>query len=650
MYGWTGQVLHVDLTTRDVSITETDSRGMRMFIGGRGLNSYTLFNTVKPDIDPLGPENALMFATGPVGGTLSPSSGRFTVTAVSPLTLVAGGTKPCFGDSNCGGFFGPEMKYAGFDQFIITGQSDRPVYLLVTDNKAEIRDARHLQGLDTWATEEALKKELKDPNIQVASIGPAGENLVRTAAIMTNQSRAAGKCGLGTVMGSKKLKAVVVRGTMGVKVKDPDGLRKCVADAIRNLQQDPSSVTYSRFGTSSLLSAHQKAGRLATRNYQDSQFDFADEIDSKALGKYWRQSAACFACPLHCSHHYEVKEGEFAGTIGEGGPEYVTLASFGSKIGNRNLPSILFANNLCNKLGLDTQNTGSAIAWAMECRQRGLLNPSETDGLDLQWGNYHDVLTLVERIAKRQGDFASLLAEGAYRAARTLGRGSELYVNHVKGQDPGLSDPRTAPAWGLGYAVASRGGCHLRALPSSETFFSPQEAREMFGTEEAVAPDGVKGKGRLIKWSEDQRAVADSLETCKFIVRTGLIYPRFQAEFLNTVTGEDYTSESIMEAGERIIAIERAFNVRQGLTPADDTLSHRFLHEPVSSGPAKGRVNNLGPMLEEYYEARQWSLDTGYPHEGRLRDLKLDWVADEMARMGRVERVPHERLETRKED
>ncbi len=640
MYGWTGQVLIADLTTKNLSIEETDPVGMKLFIGGRGLNSHTLFKTVKPDIDPLGPENVLLFGIGPVGGTLSPSSGRFTVTAVSPLTVVAEGTKPCFGDSNCGGFFGPEMKYAGFDQFIITGQSDKPVYLLVTDNKAELLDASHLWGLNTWETEEAIRKQLKDPNIQVASIGQAGENLVRTASIMTNQSRAAGKCGMGTVMGSKRLKAIAVRGTMGVKVKNPDQLRQIVTEAIQNLQQDPSSVTYSRLGTSSLLSAHQKAGRLATRNYQDSQFEHADAIDANALGTYWRQSAACFACPLHCSHHYEVKEGEFAGTIGEGGPEYVTLASFGSKIGNKNLPSILYANNLCNKLGLDTLNTGSAIAWAMECWQNGLINADETEGLNLEWGNYQDVLTLVERIAKRQGDFASLLAEGAYRAAKILGRGSELYVNHVKGQDPGLSDPRTAQAWGLGYAVASRGGCHLRALPSSETFFSPQEAKEMFGTEEAVAPAGVKGKGRLIKWSEDQRAVADSLETCKFIVRTGLIYPKFQADFLNAVTGEAYTAESIMETGERILAIERAFNVRQGLTPADDTLSHRFLHVPVTSGPAQGRVNNLMPMLEEYYEARQWNLETGYAQEARLRELKLDWVADEMSQIDKIERTP----------
>lgn len=638
MYGWTGQSLYVNLSNKTIQIEETDERGRKLFIGGRGLNSYTLFNRVKPDIDPLGPENLLIFGAGPVNGTLSPSSGRFTVTAVSPLTVVAGGTKPCFGDANCGGFFGPEMKYAGFDQFLISGQSETPVYLLVTDKKAEIRDASHLWGLDTWETEEALRKELNDPALQVASIGPAGEKLVRTASIMTNQARAAGKCGMGTVMGSKKLKAIAVRGTLGVKVKDPDMLRKAVSNAIHDLQGDPSSVTYARLGTSSLLSAHQKAGRLATLNYQHSQFEHADKINSTALGKYWGQSAACFACPLHCSHYYEVKEGEFAGTFGEGGPEYVTLASFGSKIGNSYLPAILHLNNLCNQLGLDTLNTGSVIAWAMECWQNGLISLQETDSLTLEWGNYRNVIQLVERIAKREGDFASMLAEGAFRAARQLGRGSDLLVNHVKGQDPGLSDPRTAQAWGLGYAVASRGGCHLRALPSSETFFSPQEAKEMFGTEEAVAPAGVKGKGRLIKWSEDQRAVADSLETCKFIVRTGLIYPKFQAEFYNAVTGEEASPEVMMEAGDRINTIERAFNVRQGLTPADDTLSHRFLNVPVTSGPAKGRVNNLKPMLEEYYEARHWNLETGYPSETRLKELKLGWVAEELSSLGKLER------------
>ena len=635
MYGWAGQRALIDVTDKKIIIEETDPRGIKLFLGGRGLNSYTLYQMVKADIDPLGPDNPLIFGVGPVNGTLIPGSGRLTVTAVSPLTVVANGTKACFGDANIGGFFGPEMKFAGFDQLIFIGQSEEPIYIFINDGQVEIKDAKHLWGLDTWETEKTIKKELKDNNVQVVSIGPAGENLVRTAAIMHHISRAAAKCGMGTVMGSKKIKAVAVRGTGGVQVKHPEELEKIVAEAISILQNDPSSVTYSRVGTSSLLAAHQKAGRLATKNYQNSQFEYWEDISSDALQKYWKRPAACFACPLHCAHYYEINEGEFAGTVGEG-PEYVTLASFGSKIGNRNLESILYMNNLCNKLGLDTLNTGSSIAWAMECWQNGIIGQGDTDGINLEWGNYKEVITLINRIARREGDFASLLAEGAYFAARKVGKGSELLVNHVKGQDPGLSDPRTAQAWGLGYAVASRGGCHLRALPSSETFFSPEEAVEMFGSEEAVEPLGIKGKGRLIKWSEEQRAIADSLEVCKFIVRTGLIYAKYEAMFFNAVTGQNMTPEEVIITGERIIAIERAFNVRQGLTKEDDTLSHRFLNVPISEGPAKGRVNNLQPMLEEYYEARGWDLKTGYQSKSKLVDLKLDWVAEELEKLGKL--------------
>ncbi|MDO9065650.1 MAG: aldehyde ferredoxin oxidoreductase C-terminal domain-containing protein, partial [Chloroflexota bacterium] len=290
----------------------------------------------------------------------------------------------------------------------------------------------------------------------------------------------------------------------------------------------------------------------------------------------------------------------------------------------------------CNQLGMDTLNSGSTIAWAMECWQRGVMGPSDTGGTNLDWGNEQAMVDLLHRIAARSDPFADLLAEGAYRASKRWGRGSQRWVAHAKGSDPALSDPRTAKAWGLGYATASRGGCHLRALATGETFFTPQQALEMFGSEDAVKARGVKGKGRLVRWSEDQRAVADSLETCKFIVRTSLMWPQWEARFLNVVTGLNWTAEDIMRTGERITNIERAINVRQGLTRKDDTVSDRFLYDPIPAGPAKGEVLNLKPMLDEYYEARGWDLVTGYPCEETLTRLGMEGILQDLAAEGKL--------------
>ncbi|HHV79851.1 MAG TPA: aldehyde ferredoxin oxidoreductase family protein [Firmicutes bacterium] len=628
MFGWCGKRLWVDLCTGRCEEELIEPEELRKYLGGRGLNSALLYRLVDAETDPLSPDNPLLFGVGPATGTLVPGSGRYTVTAVSPLTVVGAhdgkpADRPCFGDSNSGGFFGAELKYCGFDQIVVTGTSKTPVILVISEEGPRILDASALWGLDTWQTTEAIRQMDGLNEAEVACIGPAGERLVRTSAIINDCHRAAAKCGLAAVMGSKKLKAIALKGSKGVPVARPDELKRVVLQAMEVLSKDFWSQSYARDGTPSLLAAHQKAGRLATRNYQLSQFEGYESISAEALRRYWTGSAACFACPLHCGHHYRVDEGEYAGTWGEG-PEYVTLAGFGSKVGNSNLPSILAVNSECNRLGLDTLNTGSAIAWAMECWQRGIIGPADTDGLELEWGNHRAVIKLVRRMAYREGEFARLLGEGAYRAAQVIGRGSERYVIHSKGQDPGLSDPRAAPAWGLGYAVASRGGCHLRALPTAETYFSPDEAKRLFGTSEAVAPFGVAGKGRLVKWSEDQRAVADSLTVCKFVVRTALMVPEWLAKFYRSVTGEDSDGESLMLLGERVVNVERLFNLRQGLTRADDTLCTRFLSEPIVCGPAKGRVVELEPMLDEYYTARGWELDTGRPRPDTLRRLGLD--------------------------
>ncbi len=360
-----------------------------------------------------------------------------------------------------------------------------------------------------------------------------------------------------------------------------------------------------------------------------------EKISSHAYEKYWTGSKACGNCPLHCGHYFEIDEGPNQGLHGEM-PEYVTIASFGSKLGNADTESILVASELANRLGMDTMNTGGVIAWVMESWQRGVLDIEDTDNLELTWGNTDSIYKLIKRMAYRKGEFADLLAEGGYRAARKIGKDSMDWLIHVKGIDPAMADPRSAKAWGLGYAVSSRGGCHLRGLPSLETYFTPEEAEMMFGTAEAVDRTGIRGKGRLIQWCENQRAVCDCLEVCKFNMRTKLSEPGWLARFINVVTGENYSAEDIMDVGERINNIERAFNVRQGLVRADDSLPKRYLEEPIVSGPSKGEVNNLEPMLDEYYEARGWDVETGLPLAGTLEKLNLKEVEEELNSLGKV--------------
>ena len=622
LYGWTGKRLVVDLSSSETDVETLDEDILHRYIGGRGLNSATLFEAVTPECDPLGPENQLLFGVGPCNGTLIPGSSRMTITALSPSVFV-GEDRPGFGDANSGGFWGAELKFAGFDQMKIIGRSEKPVYLWIQNGKAELRDASHLWGKDVWETHTALKTEIGIPKARIASIGPAGENLARMACILNDQNRAAGRCGMGAVMGSKRLKALIIYGTQKISVADKESILQVLKETRRILQTDKSSVEYSKEGTLSLLAHHQRLGRLATRNYQETQFNGWQEISSSAMKKgYWKGSKSCRACPLHCSQSFRIDQGPYKGAWGDG-PEYVTMAGFGSKCGNNNLESILQANMLCNRLGLDTESTSSTIAWAMECWEKELLTEQDTDGLNLEWGNHETILALLPKIAHREGPFGDLLAEGAYKAAKRLDNDSLRYVSHAKGQDPAITDPRAAPAWGLAYAVSSRGGDHLRALPTAEHCFSPEEGEALFGSKAALDPNSTEGKGYVVKWCEDHRAVADSLEICKFIVRTALLRPIWMARYLKAVTGWDITENELMTIGERIVNVERLFNIRQGLTRKDDTLSERFLKEPIPSGPAKGQVLDLDPMLDEYYTARGWDLKTGRPTETRLKELGL---------------------------
>lgn len=609
----TGTVLRVDLSKGKILVEPLDRELAAGFIGGRGINSAMLYEEVPSGTDALSPGNRIIFGTGPLTGTLSPGSGRYTVTSKSPLTGI-------HGDSNAGGFWGPELRFAGYDHLVVQGRSDKPVYLWVNDNNVEVRDASRLRGRTTWETEMMIKEELGDPDVQVASIGPAGENLVRYACIINNLWRAAGRTGMGAVMGSKNLKAVAVRGTGDVDVAKPVELMEYVKELNGLIMADAGYSLWSKYGTPGLINPANALGILVTENDRRSTFKGADKISGETFcEEYAVRSNACFNCPMHCGHFYAAG-GENA-TFG-GGPQFAALANLGSRCNNDDLKSILKMNSMCNQQGIDVCSAGVALSFAMECFERGIITRRETQGIELGWGDSQSMMTMLGRISFREG-FGSILAEGAWRASQIIGKDSYKYAMTVKGADSPDYDPRALKGWGLAYAVSTRGGDHLRALPALELLNSPQEY-EKLGLPAAGDRFSYDNKAILVKWHEEVRAVADSLEICKFLTRTALLSPEYLVRLFELVTGTAITEGELLRAGERTINIERMFCIREGISRRHDTLPERYMREPLPDGPGKGEVIDIEKMLDEYYTLRGWDVETGIPTVGKLNELGLN--------------------------
>ncbi len=606
----TRTVLRIDLSGKRVLTEPLDIALAASFIGGRGINSTLLYQEVHAGIDPYSPENRIIFGTGPLTGTLSPGSGRYTVTSKSPLTGI-------HGDSNAGGFWGPELRFAGYDHLIIQGRAERPVYLWINDGSIEIRDASYLWGKTTWETEIMIKEELEDPDVQVASIGPAGENLVRYACIINNLWRAAGRTGMGAVMGSKNLKAVAVRGTREVDVANPDALMEYVRELNNLILSDPTYSLWSKYGTPGLINPANMLGILVTENDRRSTFGHAEMISGETFcERFAIKSNSCFNCPMHCGHSYA------AGATFGGGPQFAALANLGSRCNNSDLESILKMNTLCNQQGLDVCSAGVALSFSMECFERGIISHRETDGIELDWGNSQSMIAVLEKISCRKG-FGDILAEGAWRASQIIGKNSYRYAMTIKGADSPDYDPRALKGWGLAYAVSTRGGDHLRALPAVELLNAPLEF-EKLGLPVIKDRFSYDNKAILVKWHEDIRAVADSLEICKFLTRTTLLSPEYLVRLLELVTGVPITAGELLKAGERIINVERMFCVREGISRIHDTLPERYVTEPLPDGPGKGETIHIEKMLDEYYTERGWDLMTGIPTMEKLQELGLD--------------------------
>lgn len=630
--GYAGKYLRVDLSSGKIKAEELNPELAENYLGGEGFGIKILWDEVPPSVDPLSPENKIIFATGPLNGSFWPNAGRLEAVSKSPLTGI-------YGDSNCGGFFAPELKYAGFDYIVIEGKAEKPVYLYIKDGRAELRNAGRLWGKYTLETERLICDELNDSEIKTACIGPAGENLVRFACIVVTPNRTLARCGLGAVMGSKNLKAVAVRGCGGVEAADLDGFRNLSLEMHQRLRNNPIYPAVSRYGTPGIVTLMNTIGRFPTRNFQQGSFEDVDLISAETLhDNFFIKDTSCFACPIACDKIYEIKKGKAAG-LRVSSFEYETLNSIGAGIGSGNLEDIIIGNDLCDQLGMDSISAGRAISFAIELFEKGILKTKDTGGTELKWGDSKQMLNLLSQIAYRRG-FGDLLAGGVRRAAQTIGKGAGYYAMHVKGQEISAQDGRAQQSMGLTHATSTRGADHLKGFPTIDETGYTDEAQRRFGDKylpEMAQPQAIKYKPFLVKDGQDFGAVVDSAITCKsggtFVMAE--IYWDEMAAAIRMISGMDTDSGRLKLTGERIYNLMRCYNVLHGISRKDDTLPERLLKEPSPSGAAKGYVCRLDEMLPEYYNLRDWDGKTGYPTRRKLEALDIKDAADAIEKKGR---------------
>jgi aldehyde:ferredoxin oxidoreductase len=622
-FGWTGKILRIDLSRNKFVKLDLDQNLAHFYIGGRGLNVKILYDEIEPMLDPLSPQNPLILSAGPCNGTLTPSS-RMTITTKSPLSGFVG-------DGNFGSALGAEIKYAGYDLIIIEGKARNPSYLLINNDDIELRDARHLWGKTTVETEKNIKKEVGDPDLPVAAIGPAGENLVKFAVVVSEYgSRTAGRGGIGAVMGSKMLKAFAIKGDRGVKVADNILLEKTVNEINHAIANSSDLKSFGIYGAAiALLTRVNEMGGLIVKNYQTGTIgEMASYLSHKEFAAYRTTSVSCFACPIHCNQLYVLTRGPYAGVYGEGF-KFVNLQQLGPQIGVKELDFALMLNRKCAEYGIDVADIGGLVGYVMECYEKGILSPSDLGGIRAEWGNHEAVLNLIDAIVQRKG-IGDILAEGLKRASHAIGRGSEKFALHVKGLGFTSSDPRSAQGWGFAFAVSSRGADHMRACISAER--------------QVPYCYTIERKGELVALFENIRAIEDCLNICKFVTwkymedvieafkrrdkvleeKTIKAYLSVEMNLLRAVTGLNIGPQELLKIGERVINLERMFNIREGLTKKDDTLPDRFLYEPLPEGKSKGKTVQLKPMLDEYYRIRGWNSKTGIPSKAKLKELKLE--------------------------
>ena len=619
MYGLMGKILRVNLTEGKITEEAIPEKTARMYLGGGGLATKYLYDEVKKGTDPFSPDNELIFMTGPLTGTSCPSAGRYSVVSKSPLT----GT---WAQANSGGFWAPDFKRTGYDGVIFKGIAKKPVYLVCEDGKAELRDAGHLWGMKTPETTDAIQNDL-GKQFKVACIGPAGEKKVRIACIMNDKHRAAGRCGLGAVMGSKNLKAIAAKGTKKVPIANPEKFMSVSKKQYDLIRDSMLKVGLETHGTNLLLDMVNVRGGLPTRNWQVGMFDHVDKINGPALtDNVLKNRVACYACPIACGRVSEIKTGKWAGKEGEG-PEYESVVLLGSACDVDDLNAITMANFLCNEYGIDTISAGSIVAFAMECYEKGILTKKDTGGLEIKFGDPDILVELIDKIGKREG-IGELLGEGTKRVAEKLGKGSEKFAMQVKGLELPAYDSRAAKITALGYAVASRGGDHMTGYIQGPTFIdTPFLVVDDSKIDDLYVPKPKDAT--VLRDLENALTMFDVTGTCKFM---GLMLnAREWVDLISSVTGWEFSIEDFKMTGERIVNLSRAFNMRDGFSRADDNLPKRLVEEPMPDGPAKGHVvTELDTLLDNYYEARGWDKKTGKPSPEKLRELGLDFVIPDL--------------------
>jgi aldehyde:ferredoxin oxidoreductase len=610
MYAYTGKILHIDLSTQKTWVEQVGPEFLKKYVGGVCLATRLVYSNTPAGCDPLGPENALCFACSAFAGTTMPVGTKHSVASKSPLTGF-------IGDSLSGSYFSEMMRRAGWDGIVIKGQAPKWTVLFIDDDTVQFLDASSFMGMGTTQTQRAIREWLGDENIRVAAIGPAGEHLVLYATI-DNDGRQAGRTGNGAVMGSKKLKAIALRGSHPITVADPQGL---LAETLKLIKasQGPGTQKYRILGTPTNVLNMNKMGTLPTRNFRETVFEHAEEVSGEYMHEHYTiKAVGCAGCSIACEQWAKVKEGKYKGAIA--GLDYESLFALGPNCGIGELPPIIRLAQLCDELGIDTMSGGVVIGWAMECYERGILTKEDCDGLELHFGNDEAAVALVHKIAQREG-IGDLLADGTKRASAKVGRGSEHFAMQVKGLEMPGYDVRSMKTFAAGLAVGTRGPCHNRSLAYE---------LDVKGTVDRFKAE--PGRGKLIKEKEEFAAIFDTLVLCKFLRNCFEDFYAEASRLYTMATGLPMTPEELKLLGERACNLKKAFNIREGWTKADDWLPPRALYDPLPSGPGKGCVvapEELRMMIDDYYQARGWTPDGLIP-KAKLIELGLEDIAEEI--------------------
>jgi aldehyde:ferredoxin oxidoreductase len=600
--GYTGKVLIIDLKNQSTSVEKTNLEDAKNFIGAKGLGAKILFDRLPKDTDPLSPDNILMFTTGPLTGTLAQTSGRGTMVTKSPQTGL-------FVDSHFGGFFAMEMKKAGWDLIIVNGKSEKPVYIVIKDDKIEFKNASKMWGMECLKTHNLLHKI--EGKSRTALIGPAGENLVKFSAITFDGHRHAGRGGTGAVMASKNLKAIAISGSGKIPLHNPEGFRKKAMEVLKQVQENDFVPKRRKYGTPYWVDLINKEGFIPTKNYQEGNFEHANEINAEAMQKrIVDKGGACFNCVIACWNQSSVKSGPFKG-ISLVGPEYETIALMGSNLCMPSIEDVAFLNSRCNELGMDTISLGGVLGFAIEAYEKDVITKEDLGGNDIGWGKPKELSILIEEIAHRKTKVADILAEGVKTAAEKLGKNSESFAVHVNGLEIPGYDPRGTFGMGLAYAMSDRGACHQRAWTVKAELNDPELERFSF-----------ENKAQIVKDVQDERAAFFSLVLCDFAP----ISEENCVDMWNLSAGFDHTVESYLQCGERTWNLIRLFNLREGHVPVDDKLPIRLFNDSFTKGPAKDVLltkEGFDKSLREYYSLRGWD-DKGLPTSKKLKELGLE--------------------------